>query len=114
MIKACSKNMVIPGHERKSVLPVKHVLLDIVHHGANGMVLHEFRNQVPHTLVQGPHFLLERRLQIRSKDLLRFGTRIAQVNRFLATFDLCNVMLDNHRLNYWSQEGTASWPLLCH
>ena len=51
-------------------------------------------------------------LQIRSKVLLRFGTRIAQVNIFIATFDSCNVMLDNHSLNYWSQEGTASWPLM--
>ena len=51
------------------------------------MGLHEFRNQVPHTLVQGSHVLLERRLQIRSKNLLRFGTRIAQVNILLTTFD---------------------------
>ena len=52
-------------------------------------------------------------LQIRSKDLLRFGTSIAQVNIFIAaTFDSCNVMLDTHSSNFWSQAGTASGPLM--
>ena len=44
-------------------------------------------------------------LQIRSKDLLRFGTRIAQVNIFIATFDSCNVMLNNHSLNFGVRKG---------
>jgi hypothetical protein len=99
--------MVIPGHERKSIDLSKHMLLDIVDHGALCIFLDKFRDYVPHSLAKGSHVLLERCLQIRNKDTLRFGTRIAQGNIVLASCDSSNVMLDDHSLNYWSEHRTA-------
>ena len=48
--------MVIPGHERKSIDLAKHMLLDIVDHGANRMFLHKFPYQSLTHLRKAPMF----------------------------------------------------------
>ena len=99
--------MMTPGHERHSHVHAKHMLLDIVDHGARGILLHKLRDQVPHTRAQAPHVLLERPLQLGEKDIFRIGTRIAQLNVVLATADSSDFVLDNHALNDCTLRGSA-------